>query len=80
MKKVLSLFALLLLMSSVLNANVLKENTIFPSDIDDEVDCYDQVYMVTVMADAAGYSIQEVEWFSQVALAIYCHGYSIDDF
>ena len=76
MKKVFSILALVMFMSSSLNANSIREEV----KTNETVDCYDQVYMVTVMADVAGYSIEEVQWFSQVALAIYCYGYSLGDF
>lgn len=44
-----------------------------------EEDCYDRVHMTIIQADNAGLSVEEIEQIAQIALAVYCYGYDLED-
>jgi hypothetical protein len=68
-KKSIAVFAALLLMSSNLTANNIKE-----------ADCEDQMDIFMAQAiNSELYNDSELAWFQNGALAVYCYGYSWDD-
>jgi hypothetical protein len=75
MKKVLSILLLTLFMSinsvkAFTNVNYLTE----------DADCITRVDTVVAQADATGeYTLAEIEWISNTALAIYCYGYTMEE-
>lgn len=45
-----------------------------------DIDCEEQVYnTVTQAINSELFSLEEIEWISQAALAIYCYGYTLDE-
>lgn len=42
-------------------------------------DCHDRIAILVTQADNAGWSIEELTWLSNGALAVYCYGYTWDD-
>lgn len=74
----LSVLAVTLFMISSLNAvagsKVSNSNTKIQA-----ADCLDQVDILVGQADAAGWSMSELTWLSNAALAVYCYGYTWDD-
>ncbi|TYA74417.1 hypothetical protein [Seonamhaeicola marinus] len=78
MKTLLSAFIAFFLISGNINANQNQEDTYSIIESTTTVDCLERAYMTAVMADNAGYSREEVEWYSQASLAL-CYGYSLSD-
>ncbi|MEZ4855090.1 MAG: hypothetical protein R2812_01285 [Gelidibacter sp.] len=74
MKKLFSAIAIMLFMGSSLNANVVESSNKENSD-----DCWSQVQTFVLQAERAGKSLEELEFLSNGAYAVFCFGYSWDD-
>ena len=76
MKKLFSVMAVMLFMStSVLNAENTEKNNSGVTD-----DCMERVSITVTQADnSQQFSLEEIEFISQVALAHYCYGYSLEE-
>lgn len=76
-KKGFAVVAALFLMSMTSSTSV--EMTLDNEIETTEFDCLDQVAIIVAQADAAGWTLSELAWLSNAALAVYCYGYSWSD-
>lgn len=47
--------------------------------VDPDDPCHEKVDIFVIQADNAGYSLEEIEFFANGALEVFCYGYTWED-
>ena len=72
MRKIIGVILLSLFMMSMTSNS--------SKSLEKEMDCLDQVHIFVTQADNSGFfTEEEIQWWANGALAVYCYGYSWDD-